>query len=660
MSIILLISLINLTLAWWFALNHCGAKISISFFDSFIRAVIFQTFILVFSTEILSLYNFVNYTSLVVLWSAIIVASVVYIIINIKKRDSIERLRLKRILSKCIGIKISKKQGGLLAFCFLWTIVLVFFARKTVPYNWDSMTYHLARVAHWAENQSIAHYATNNIRQISSPPLAEIIVLHVYILSGEKDTYVNLVQCAAFLIGGMLVYRISSKIGCNFRSRVIALILYLLMPIGVGEAVTTQVDNVASLWLLIYVYLILDLINQRIPLSINRRIITYYLFPLACSLAFGYLTKYNVCIVMVVFLTWLFICCYKRRDLIENVLIATLITALFTISIIFPEVLRNIYTFHAFSDSEVGSRQLIGSLRPAYLLTNFIKNVLFNLSCDWIPGWNKGLEKAAYSFAGLFHVDLNSSLISEDGKKYEILSSLNFNHDSALNTQIIILTFIISFVGIILLVKRRKNHINIFRGYYGAAFFSLIMFLAILRWEKFESRYYIGFLAVLCPGITFSLQKIFDNKRKFNIISDLVIVGTLFYMIPMIRYHVKYVDLGRPNGYFVYNQYLIKPFIEADQVIKDYDYKDIGFYIGNDTYEYPLIYLLKNHINRFEHVGVTNSSNKYTDEEFSPECIICYQVDANDSFSFNGSTYIPLEIFSTDNHDEVILMQKKQ
>lgn len=71
-------------------------------------------------------------------------------------------------------------------------------ALGTIPYNWDSMTYHLPRIAYWRQNRSIAHYATNCIRQISSPVLAEFVNLHVYILCRGHDWF--LICCRHFLI----------------------------------------------------------------------------------------------------------------------------------------------------------------------------------------------------------------------------------------------------------------------------------------------------------------------------------------------------------------------------------------------------------------------------------------------------------------------------
>ena len=48
-----------------------------------------------------------------------------------------------------------------------------------VPITWDSMTYHLARVAHWAQDHTVAFYPTHVVRQLYPPPWAEYAMLHL-------------------------------------------------------------------------------------------------------------------------------------------------------------------------------------------------------------------------------------------------------------------------------------------------------------------------------------------------------------------------------------------------------------------------------------------------------------------------------------------------
>lgn len=68
----------------------------------------------------------------------------------------------------------------------LWItgLIVLILAFLTVPYNWDSMTYHLPRMMQWVQNKSVAHYAANDVRQLASPVLAEFINVQVYLLSG--------------------------------------------------------------------------------------------------------------------------------------------------------------------------------------------------------------------------------------------------------------------------------------------------------------------------------------------------------------------------------------------------------------------------------------------------------------------------------------------
>src|SRR6185436_4583982 len=65
------------------------------------------------------------------------------------------------------------------------------------PNNWDSMTYHMPRVAHWAQAGSVAHYPTHILRQLWLGPWAEFGILHLYVLAGG-DRLANLVQWLAF------------------------------------------------------------------------------------------------------------------------------------------------------------------------------------------------------------------------------------------------------------------------------------------------------------------------------------------------------------------------------------------------------------------------------------------------------------------------------
>ncbi len=75
--------------------------------------------------------------------------------------------------------------------------VILFSALAYPPNNWDSMTYHLARVAHWIENRSVAGYPTGIDRQLVYPPGAEYLLLVLQAIAGS-DRLAALVQFGAW------------------------------------------------------------------------------------------------------------------------------------------------------------------------------------------------------------------------------------------------------------------------------------------------------------------------------------------------------------------------------------------------------------------------------------------------------------------------------
>src|SRR5208282_3647504 len=71
-------------------------------------------------------------------------------------------------------------------------------ALLSLPNTWDVMTYHLPRIVHWLQQGSLAFYPTQEVRQLISPPGAELCILQVHALSGA-DYLDNLPQWWSFV-----------------------------------------------------------------------------------------------------------------------------------------------------------------------------------------------------------------------------------------------------------------------------------------------------------------------------------------------------------------------------------------------------------------------------------------------------------------------------
>ena len=61
--------------------------------------------------------------------------------------------------------------------------VIAIIAFISPPNTADTLTYHMPRVMHWQQNQSVQHYYTDISRQLYQPPFLEFNLLHLQVLS---------------------------------------------------------------------------------------------------------------------------------------------------------------------------------------------------------------------------------------------------------------------------------------------------------------------------------------------------------------------------------------------------------------------------------------------------------------------------------------------
>jgi len=87
-------------------------------------------------------------------------------------------------------------EAVLLAATLATLAVLGVVSAATAPNNLDSLVYSLPRQVMWMQAGDVGHFATDRLRQLSMPPFAEYVGVHLMILSGG-DRLANLVQWVA-------------------------------------------------------------------------------------------------------------------------------------------------------------------------------------------------------------------------------------------------------------------------------------------------------------------------------------------------------------------------------------------------------------------------------------------------------------------------------
>lgn len=113
------------------------------------------------------------------------------------------------------------------------------------PNTWDSMTYHLARVAHWIQYRSIAPYPTHIGRQVLYQSGAEYVVAVLQVLSGS-DRLASLQQLCAWALIVLAAPALARLAGAPRRLSLAVALLVAALPAAVLQASSTQTDLVAA------------------------------------------------------------------------------------------------------------------------------------------------------------------------------------------------------------------------------------------------------------------------------------------------------------------------------------------------------------------------------------------------------------------------------
>lgn len=549
-------------------------------------------------------------------------------------------LREKRHV-KCSWDRMKEElvQDRFFGACLLIEIVLFlivfYYAIRCVPYNWDSMTYHLPRITNWRQNRSVFPYATSIERQIASPVLGAYINLFVYMTGRGCDRLLNLLQCCSYGTNAVLLYGLSRKLGVGKRLSLLAPLLYFGMPIALAEATTTQVDNFSTLWLLAFLYLMIDAVKSEHPLLWCREERTRFLYASAC-IALGYLAKPSVCFAILLFLIWLFVVLLKNRTQWIVMGKYLLLAAGTILTILLPNQLIMLYAFGTLSYSGVGQRQLIGTWNPKYILVNFLKNFTFNLA----PAkWENGrilIERFLYRLSESLSVDLNAPSISEDGRIFTFPGMPALSCDTALNMFLMVTAILSAFVCLATVHKQKKE----IRGFSVYAGISFVVFCCFLRWEQYITRYMISYFALLILFIVLQTHVLFMRKKVllYRMATVSLVVGSLINFCIGVQYLNQIAPFYAPGGYFVYRENVRESYMEIAERLKAGGVGKIGLVIHSDTFEYPIWAMLRGEGYEIRHIMVNNALKGWEQEDFVPDYIIV-EGFAEGSFQYHGTEY---------------------
>src|SRR5258708_7190908 len=289
------------------------------------------------------------------------------------------------------------------------------------PNTFDSMTYHMPRVMHWAADGTVAFYPTSIIRQLYSAPGAEYAVLQFQVLSGG-DHAANLVQwfcMVGSVIGASLV---AKQLGAPLRGQVGAAIAVGTLPMGILQASSTQNDYAVAFWLICVVAMGFAYVAAP---SLEGA------FWVAASLGIGLLTKgtgYIFAAPLVLLLgSWMVL--RLRARVLAPAAVMVAVPLLLNLGI----YVRNESLFHnPLAPADETASLANQTFAPSATASNLVRDAVLQFATPW-PSVNRRIASAIETLhTGLLRIDVNDPRTTWGSEGFRV-NALSLDEDFAGN-----------------------------------------------------------------------------------------------------------------------------------------------------------------------------------------------------------------------------------
>lgn len=587
---------------------------------------------LVVLTEALSYFSWLNFLGLAIGWLIIIVLGIKYF------------PRQKRGFYSPLKSYIVSTPKSRISCLFFILGILFLITLVAAPNTWDSMTYHLARVEHWIQNESIFHYPTHIDRQLYNPPFAEYVIVNLRILTGT-DYFSNFVQYFSFLGSLIAVSVLAKNLGAKASSQGITVLIALTLPMGVLQASSTQNDLVVAFWVLSFLCFGYQIFNTP-----NR---SKYWVLAGISLGLAVLTKGTAYIYIFPFLVLFIFLSIKLLGWKSIRIIGIIAAIAFLVNV--SHFYRNYQTFSSPLGSPGGYTNEVISLKV--LGSNALRNLSLHLSTPF-GAINSVIEKQVYKLHTSMAMDVSDPKTSWQRVKYKV--KLLSNHEDTAGNLLHIIALMFSIIFVLAHPKLRMNK-NLLK--YTLAFFGVILtFLLVLKWQPWHSRLHLPIFLLGSVIIGFMVSCFPKNIQKISL--GLLLLGVLPWVIfnnsrPIFfsvdRQLVKEKgkiqisssniwNTSRELQYFNNQPYLYQPYKKASEYIIEQSCEQLGLILDEDSYEYPLWRLLQKNSEKdyiIRHVKVSNDTlnNDYGPGFKTPCLILTADISLEAEIYFMGQTY---------------------
>jgi len=585
------------------------------------------------STEILSYFNSITNHVILCVWIFVLVVlvSVVFIVSKLQRSP----LSFRGLLPSLGAYQCSER-------CLLIVLAIVMLITLSVavvspPNNWDSLTYHMARVAEWIEHQNISFYPTSITRQNYQMPLAEFAILHLQLLA-ETDRFANMVQWISFWVSIALVTLIAKELGGSFRTQLISAVIGATIPMAILQSSSTQNDLVTSAFCLSFAYFFLKFIKKA-----NMGDVLFS----SASLGLALLTKgtsFIYCSAIGVALTaaYLFQSGTEKKRLTKMGILV--FTAALGVVISLPHLSRNYVLYGNFLSNET-SLYNNHELSVSGLMSNIIRNGALHLGTP-----SRQANHITYDLVEtILGEELNNPKTTFMDSEF-IIPFARHEDDAGNLPHFLLICFAIPFLAVTHLSEKRTVC-----WYAATIVMAALLYCVVLKWQPWASRLHTPLFMLAAPLIALVMSGLrwLSWKRQLFTVLLLFLYSIPFLVLNASRPLIPFrgYSVLRQNGneifrsysvltqsrielYFVNNPKIYPDYSDAVKIMAKERPDEVGLFLDGNDLEYLLWVLAgKNAVKRpprFRHVGVLNISKTLERAASMPAYVLATKENGSD------------------------------
>jgi hypothetical protein len=532
----------------------------------------------------------------------------------------------RRIERSCRRWHLSWFEWVILAASLMGLLILLITGLLSPPNVHDVLAYHMSRVMHWAQNNSLAFFPTPNTWQLWMPPFSEFSQLHFYLLSGS-DLLAFLPGWYSLILSMAAVSLTAKRLGVNSKGQWLSAFFVLSLPIIVLQASGGKNDIVLGFFFAALATFVVESNAKKLDL----------LSRIGCGLSvgLGVLTKGTFPFFALIFLVWLFVNMLRHSGWVQTLGFIGL-GLVIVLALNGGHWVRNTLTFGnplytGYEDSLINARfglrvtvsnltrHMAVQLNGKYGLVNETVEKIVSQIHDWmdLPLFDPGLTHGPGEF---YYVPTREEVAG-----------------NPFHFALTILSFFLLLVSLFWVEDRKQKNWTAILSL--ASFASVILFSMVFRWQAWSTRFFIPYYIAFAPVIGF----VFGRKLPSPAAWLLAITLGIVMVNPLLNNYSRSFSwaegnrnsiwrVSRKGLLFANNQAIEGAVLGLTQAMEDSGCRTYGVVMRRNAPEYLLWGALRPDPQGYtiEHIQTSNASSVNASPDFDPCGIILFEMTEMD------------------------------